>query len=156
MLYSYERTTIRKLQRWAEELDNSIDFADYWHNFMLSETKARIDDFDDNINAFWVNRWIEDFEEFQDKYQPQPGEGYKSYEREDVVRIVQDLQFVMQVSSKDLAEHYGSDLIKYIIERLPDYESYRDDDVIKNIVENLGIPYGAKPDYEILFNRVMH
>jgi len=57
MRYRCIYQTVEKLGLWAEELEDDIDFVDYWHNLMLSKTKSRIDNFDDRINAFWISRF---------------------------------------------------------------------------------------------------
>ena len=152
MRYKCIYQTVEKLGLWAEELEDDIDFADYWHNLMLSKTKSKIDNFDDQINAFWVSRWKEDFEEFEDKYTPKEGEGYLDYEKEMVAIATQYLVYAYQISSRELAEFYGINLVTHIIENTGRYEFYEAEDVVRDIVKNLGVPHGVNPNYSFTYD----
>ena len=145
------RQTESKLARLAEKLDSSLDFVDYWYSFMKSKTKERIDDWDDNINSFWINRWKANFEKYEDKYIPKEGNGHEDWEREAVASVTQNMVYAFQITSKEIIDFYGKGLIICIIKNADRFDHYGPRGVLRDVVTELGLPQGVVPDYSFRY-----
>ena len=144
MKFDFEFVTVLKLGDWAANLDDNIDFIDYWFHLSLSRTKYKIEsDIMNNINAFHWTRWKEDFEVFTDGYRIIVGEGYSSSQREWFAMYTQYLVYAFQVSSSFLAEHYGEDIYRDIMEDWFKYHTFGVDQFVENIVMRHGLPSGV-------------
>ena len=143
--YEFEFSTVLKLGDWAANLDDGIDFIDYWYHLSLSGTKHDIEsDFMNKINAFHWNRWKEDFEVFVDGYKIIPGEGFSSHEREWFAMYTQYLVYAFQLSSSFLARHYGKETYREIMDDWFKYHTFGVDHFVESITEKHGLPPGAE------------
>ena len=140
----YEFVTVLKFYCWAEQLPNDVDFIDYWYNLFLSKTKAQIESsIADNINAFHWTRWQEDFEEYTDGYQPQPGDGYSADMRQWFGQYMQCLVYGLDTPSRQIAEHYGKEVFLATMEDWFRYHTFGVDQFIQNFAERFGLPPGV-------------
>lgn len=132
---------VLKLGDWASNLPEDIDFIDYWYNLSLSKTKAQIEsDPTHKINAFHWTRWKEDFEEFVDKYEIKPGEAYEPDEREWFALYMQYLVYGLQMSGKQIAEHYGKNVFVAMMNGWYRYHTFGVDLFIETFAEKFGLP----------------
>jgi hypothetical protein len=144
MKFNFEFVTVIKLGDWAANLDDDIDFIDYWFHLSLSQTKYKIEsDIMNNINAFHWNRWKEDFEIFVDGYAIVKGEGYSAPEREWFAMYVQYLVYAFQVSSRFLAEYYGKPVFRDIMKDWFKYHTFGVDQFVERIIIKHGLPAGV-------------
>ena len=144
MKFNFEFVTVLKLGDWAANLDDDIDFIDYWYNLSLSRTKHDIEsDIMNSINAFHWNRWKEDFEAFVDGYRVVVGEGYSASQREWFAMYTQYLVYAFQVSSGFIAKHYGKDIYCGIMADWFKYHTFGIDQFVENIVIRHGLPSGV-------------
>ena len=144
MKFNFEFVTVIKLGDWAANLEDDIDFIDYWHHLSLSRTKYKIEsDIMNNINAFHWTRWKEDFEVFTDGYHILAGEGYSASQREWFAMYTQYLVYAFQVPSSFLAEYYGEDTYRDIMANWFKYHTFGVDQFVENIVIKHGLPSGV-------------
>jgi len=95
---------------------------------------------------------LADFEDFEDNYTPKEDKGHLDYEREMVAIATQYLVYAYQISRREIAEFYGTDLVTYIIENTGRYEFYEAEDVVRDLVKNLGVPHRVNPNYEFTYD----
>ena len=144
MKFDFEFVTVLKLGDWAANLDDNIDFIDYWFHLSLSRTKYKIEsDIMNNINAFHWTRWKEDFEVFIDGYSIVEGEGYCTSQREWFAMYTQYMVYAFQASSASLAEHYGEGAYREIMGDWFKYHTFGVDQFVENIVIKYGLPPGV-------------
>ena len=149
--FEYNLTIVRKLAQWAIDLPNNIDFLDYWYNLSLSETKYKIESsVANNINAFHWTRWKEDFEEFVDGYKPQPGDGFSEQEREWFAMYSQYLVCELQISSKEIAVHYGKDMFVRLMKGWFKYHTFGTNLFMDHFSEKFGLPPGITKPYKVV------
>ena len=142
--FEFEFGTVLKLGDWAANLADDVDFIDYWYHLSLSRTKYEIEsDFMNKINAFHWTRWKEDFEEYVDGYQKVAGEGFSASEREWFAMYTQYMVYAFQISSKDLALHYGKDTYQKIMGNFFKYHTFGVDQFVENISMKHGLPPGV-------------
>ena len=145
MKLEYEFGTVLKLAHWAEELDDSIDFIDYWYNLALSKTKWLIEsDMANRINAFHWTRWKEDFEQFEEKYDPKYGNGYSGAERSYFAMYSQYLVYSLQLYSKELAEYYGKSGFQKLMDCYNQYHCIGSNLFADKFAEKFGLPAGVE------------
>ena len=145
MRYEYAYVTVSKLSEWAENLADDIDFLDYWYVLSCSELKQSIDDCITNkINAFEWTRWRNDFEK---TYSPTPGNGYDIETRYWFAYFTQMLVYVLQTSSKNIAEHYGRHGFERIMEKWYQYHTFGVDQTVSRFAETFGLPDGVAEFY---------
>jgi len=133
-----------KFAEWAKKLPDSIDFIDYWYNLFLSKTKHAIETEPmDNINAFWINRWRNDFEKYVDGYKPVPGEGYSRDERGWFAQYMQGLVYGLQTPGDVIAKHFGKPVFEAVIDDFFRGHCCSMDWFVRNFVDEYGFPPGA-------------
>jgi len=141
MKFEYSLGTMIKFQDWAENLPDDIDFADYWYNLFLSKTKEKIEESPlNNINAFWWNRWKNDFEIYVDGYTPVPGDGANPHVRNWAAQYMQYLVYALQVPSKTIAKFYGKRTFEAILGMYPKYHCYGADYFVNSFADEFGLP----------------
>ena len=144
MKFEYSDATVFKMSSWAEHLPNDIDFIDYWYNLFLSETKAKIESHPmNNINAFYWNRWRNDFEIYVDEYSPIPGDGFQAEERFFLGWYMQYVVYAMQIPSRQIAEHYGKDVFQKVLNGWFKYHTFGSNLFMVHFVDNFGLPPGV-------------
>ncbi|MCL2124384.1 MAG: hypothetical protein FWH33_00155 [Oscillospiraceae bacterium] len=141
MKFEYSDITVSKMGAWAESLADDIDFIDYWFNLFMSKTKARIEsDPMDNINAFYWNRWKNDFEIYVDKYTPIPGNGYHVEERFFLGWYMQYVVYALRVPSKLIAEFYGKEVFRQVLDGWFKYHTFGSNLFMVHFVDKFGLP----------------
>jgi len=144
-MIEYELQTVYKLSDWAESLSDSVDFIDYWYNLSLSPIKYDIEsDIVNKINAFDWKRWQTDFEQ---EYQIKPGEGYDPELRRWFAFFTQHLVYVFQISSSDIALHYGKENFANLTNKWYQYHTFGVDHAINRFVDAFGLPPKAASFY---------
>ena len=130
--------TIYKLSDWAESLSDTNDFIDYWYALSLSPIKYQIEsDMINKINAFYWTRWQTDFER---DYQIRLGEGYDSELRRWFAYFTQHLVCAFQISSKEIALHYGKACYVELTNKWFQYHTFGMDQSISRFAEAFGLP----------------
>jgi hypothetical protein len=141
MKFEYNWATVYKFQDWAQKLPDDVDFTDYWYNLFLSETKEKIEEsMLNNINAFWWNRWKNDFEIYVDGYMPKPGDSINPDVRNWAAQYLQYLLYALQVPSKRIAEFYGKKTFGAIAKMYPKYHCYGADYFVNSFAGEFGLP----------------
>ena len=141
MKFEYNLGTVLKFQDWAENLPDDVDFIDYWYNIFLSKTKEGIEEsMLNNINAFWWNRWRNDFEKYVDGYVPVTGDGINPDIRNWVAQYMQYLVYALQVPSKRIAEFYGKKVFDAVAKMYSKYHCYGVDYFVNSFVSEFGLP----------------
>ena len=129
---------------WAEHLSADIDFIDYWYNLFLSETKAKIESHPmNNINAFYWNRWKNDFEIYVDKYAPVPGIGYNGEVRFFLGWYMQYVVYALQIPSRQIAEHYGKEVFQQVLDGWFKYHTFGSNLFMEHFADKFGLPDGV-------------
>jgi len=138
MRFEYDYMVTVKLAEWARRIPDDCDFLDYWFNFIMSDVKCGIDDKNvDNSTSFWLTRWREDFEE---NYTPINGEGFFDYERAWFAMYAQYLVCEFQTPSKVIAEHYGLDMFKWLMDNYEKFHTIGTNLFVDYFVEEWGFP----------------
>jgi len=141
MKFEFSEITVSKMASWAEHLPEDIDFIDYWYNLFLSKTKARIEsDPMDNINAFYWNRWKNDFEIYVDKYDPIPGNGRHAEERFFFGWYMQYVVYALRTPSCRIAEYYGKDVFQKVLDGWFKYHTFGSNLFMVHFSDNFGLP----------------
>jgi len=142
---TFDYNTVWKFADWAENLPETVDFVDYWYNLFLSKTKATIESSPANkINAFFWNRWKNDFEIYVDKYAPITGKSFYPDERNWFAMYMQELVCALQVPSRTIAESYGKECFSSIMAMFPKYHCYGIDYFVGSFVERNGLPQNVE------------
>ena len=148
--FEYDYNTVLKLYMWAQRLPDDVDFIDYWYNLFLSDTKARIDDDNNNLGSFWLTRWMEDFEQFYDKYERKPGDGFSENERIWFAMYTQYLVYELQLSSKEIALHYGKQMFINLMDEWFKYHTFGTNLFMDHFAEMFGLPPGVEKPYRVV------
>jgi hypothetical protein len=138
MIFEYNYMHLMKLETMARRLPNDIDIIDYWYNFFLSKIKGEIDN--PNLNtttSYSQTRWRTDFEK---TYTPITGKGYEPNERGFLAQFSQYLVLEFQTPSKTIAQHYGKEIFKWLIEREPTFHTIGTKLFIQYVAEEWGFP----------------
>ncbi|MCL2158995.1 MAG: hypothetical protein FWH48_06285 [Oscillospiraceae bacterium] len=141
MKFEYNLGTVLKFQDWAENLPDDADFVDYWYNLFLSQTKEKIEEsMLNNINAFWWNRWRNDFETYVDAYVPISGNGQTPDIRNWFAQYMQYLVYALQLPSKKIAEFYGKGAFEAVAKMYPKHHCYGADYFVNSFIGEFGLP----------------
>ena len=149
--FEYDIIIVMKLQQWAERLSDDIDFIDYWYNFFLSQTKAKLDEpYKSNLASFWINRWQEDFETYVDKYTPIPGNGFYNEERAWFAQYSQYLVYELQTPSRDIALLYDKPMFEWMMANYHKFHCFGTNLFMEYFVEQWGLPPGVEKPFGVI------
>jgi len=139
----FDFAIVLKFGSWASELPDDVDFIDYWFNLFLSQTKALIDSNPmHKINAFHWTRWQEDFEQFVDGYKPTHGASFSADQREWFACYMQYVVYGLQLTAKQIAEHYGKDVFLDVMRGFSRYHTFGVDLFVETFAGKFGLPSG--------------
>ena len=138
--YKSNQTLLIKYSMWLNGLPKNTDILDYWYNLFLSETKACIDEDIDNMQAFWYNRWIEDFLEYRDSYKPIVTEEPNKVDGTYLAYYTDYLVSALNIPSREIVSHYGKESFQWIADEYYKLHTFGENLFIELFIEEFGLP----------------